>query len=111
LKNKSVVTVAEALKKILKDRKPENLRVDEGKEFYDKNVKKCILQKTKTKALMLTDGLELWMKKMFKYFTANNTTKNYILGDDYNNTYHSIIKMTLIEASKKADVEIGRQNL
>ena len=44
-------------------------------------------------------------EKMFKYFTANNTNKyidvlDYFV-ERYNNTRHSSIKMTPVEASKK----------
>jgi len=44
-------------------------------------------------------------EKMFKYFTANNANKYIDVLDDfverYNNTWHSSIKMTRVEASKK----------
>ena len=44
-------------------------------------------------------------EKMFKYFTAKSTNKYIdVLGDfveRYNNTRHSSIKMTPVEASKK----------
>jgi len=44
-------------------------------------------------------------EKMFKYFTANNTNKYIDVLDDfverYNNTGHSSINMTPVEASKK----------
>jgi len=44
-------------------------------------------------------------EKMFKYFTANNNNKYVDVLDDfverYNNTRHSSIKMTAVEASKK----------
>ena len=44
-------------------------------------------------------------EKMFKYFTANNTNKCIYVLDDFverhNNTRHSSIKMTPVEASKK----------
>ena len=44
-------------------------------------------------------------EKMFKYFSANNT-KKYIgildkMVNNYNNTKHSSIKMTPVEASNK----------
>ena len=52
--------------------------------------------------------VEIWnrtMKKMWKIFSANNNTvywdKLEKLVDDYNNTYHSSIKMTPTVASKK----------
>jgi len=43
-------------------------------------------------------------EKMFRYFTTNNTNKYIDVLDDfvdkYNNTWHSSIKMTPVEASK-----------
>ena len=54
-------------------------------------------------------------EKMFKYFTANNTNK-YIdvlndFVDKYNNTRHSSIKMTSVEASKKTNATTDYRNL
>ena len=40
LKNKEGKTVAEALKTIFKERKPEKMWVNKGKEFYNKDVKR-----------------------------------------------------------------------
>ena len=44
-------------------------------------------------------------ERMFKYFSANNTRKYIgVLGEmvrQYNNTKHSSIKMTPVEASEK----------
>jgi len=54
-------------------------------------------------------------RKMFKYFTANNTNKYIDVLDDfverYNNTRHSSIKMTPVEASKKENEERVYRNL
>jgi len=53
--------------------------------------------------------------KMFKYFTANNTKKYIDVLDDfverYNNTRHSSIKMTPVEASKKTNAINVYRNL
>jgi len=38
LKNKTGTEVAGALQKVFKERKPEKLWVDKGKEFYNKHV-------------------------------------------------------------------------
>ena len=55
---------------------------------------------------LVAERLNCTMKeKMFKYFTANNTNKYIDVLDDfverYNNTRHSSIKITPVEASKK----------
>ena len=42
LKDKTGKSVASALKTIFKERKPENLWIDKGKEFYNKDVKDLI---------------------------------------------------------------------
>src|SRR6218665_2020314 len=54
-------------------------------------------------------------EKMFKYFSANST-RRYIdilndMVDRYNNTRHSSIKMTPVEASKKTNENIVWMNL
>ena len=108
LKNKEGKTVAEALKTIFKERKPEKMWVDKGKEFYNKDVK-ALIELYSTENEEKSSVVERWIRtmkeKMWKYFTDNNTyTYIDILPDlvnDYNNTRHSSIKMTPVEASKK----------
>ena len=108
LKNKEGKTVASALKTIFKERKPEKMWVDKGKEFYNKDVKDLIeLYSTENeeKSSVAERWIRTMKEKMWKYFTDNNTyTYIDILPDlvrDYNNTKHSTIKMTPVEASKK----------
>ena len=108
LKNKKGETVANALKTIFKERKPEKLWTDKGKEFYNKDVKDLIeLYSTENeeKSSIVERWIRTMKEKMWKYFTDNNTY-NYMnilpeLVEDYNNTVHSSIKMTPIDASKK----------
>ena len=113
LKNEEGKPVAEALKTIFKERKPEKLWTDKGKEFYNKDVKGLIKEDSvklySTENEEKSSVVERWIRtmkeKMWKYFTDNNTN-TYIdilpeLVSDYNNTKHSSIKMTLVEASKK----------
>ena len=108
LKNKKGETVAEALKTIFKERKPEKMWVDKGKEFYNKDVK-ALIELYSTENEEKSSVVERWIRtmkeKMWKYFTDSNTNV-YIdilpdLVNDYNNTRHSSIKMTPVEASKK----------
>ena len=82
-------------------------------EFYNKDLKQ-LLDKNDVK-LYSTENeekssvVERWSRtmkhKMWKMFTANNNTVYYDKLDklikEYNNTKHSSIKMTPIEASKK----------
>ena len=114
LKDKKGETVAEAFKTIFKEgRKPQYLWTDKGKEYYNKHVKE-LLDKNKI-TLYSTENeekssvCERWNRtiksKMWKQFTVQGNTQ-YLdmlpkLVKQYNNTKHSSIKMTPIEASKK----------
>ena len=108
LKDKTGKSVAEALKIIFKERKPNKIWVDKGKEFYNKQVQDLI-ELYSTENEEKSSVVERWNRtmkeKMWKYFSANST-RVYIdvlqkLVDQYNNTRHSSIKMTPVEASKK----------
>ena len=108
LKDKTGKSVTSALKTIFKERKPEKMWVDKGKEFYNKDVKELI-ELYSTENEETSSVVERWIRtmkeKMWKYFTDNNTNVYIdILPDlvkDYNNTRHSSIKMTQVEASEK----------
>ena len=108
LKNKKGETVAEAFKEIFKERKPEKLWTDKGKEFYNKNVKELVeiySTENEEKSSIVERWIRTMKEKMWKYFTVNNTY-TYMdvlpeLVEDYNNTVHSSTKMTPVEASKK----------
>ena len=81
LKNKTGTQVAGALKKVSKQRKPEKLWVDKGKEFYDKHVQQLLVELYSTENEEKSSVVERWNRtmkeKMFKYFTANSTKKIY----------------------------------
>ena len=86
---------------------------DKGSEFISKHfntlLKKNNITLYRTQNEEKSSIVERWNKtmknKMWKMFSANNNTvywdKLDKLVDDYNNTYHSSIKMTPTEASKK----------
>lgn len=108
LKNKSGAEVAKALKRIFKEREPDKLWVDKGKEFYNGDVQ-SLVELYSTENEEKSSVVERWNRtmkeKMFKYFSANST-RIYIdvldeMVKNYNETVHSSIKMTPIEASKK----------
>ena len=108
LKDKTGKSVASALKTIFKERKPEKIWVDKGKEFYNKDVKDLVeLYSTENeeKSSVVERWIRTMKEKMWKYFTDKNTNIYIdILPDlvkDYNNTRHSSIKMTPVKASKK----------
>ena len=118
LKDKKGKSVASALKTIFKERKPEKMWVDKGKEFYNKDVKELIeLYSTENeeKSSIVERWIRTMKEKMWKYFTDNNTSVYIdILPDlvkDYNNTRHSSIKMTPVEASQKKNELMVWRNL
>ena len=115
LKSKTGVDVANALSKIfdersdLGERRPVKMWTDKGKEFYNKHVKDLGVQLYSTENEEKSSVVERWNRtmkeKMFKYFSANSTRKYINILDEmvnnYNNTKHSSIKMTPVEASDK----------
>ena len=123
LKDKKGETVTEAFKTILKGRKPQYLWTDKGKEYHNKHVKE-LLDKNKI-TLYSTENeekssvCERWNRtiksKMWKQFTVQGNTM-YLdmlpkILKQYNNTKHSSIKMTPIEASKKKNEGVVYFNL
>jgi len=118
LKNKTGTEVAGALQKVFKERKPEKLWVDKGKEFYNKHVQQLV-ELYSTENEEKSSVVERWNRtmkeKMFKYFTANSTRKYIDILDEfvnrYNNTVHSSIKMTPTEASKRQNENQVWRNL
>ena len=101
VKDKTGKSVASALKTIFKERKPEKMWVDKGKEFYNKHVKDLIeLYSTvnEEKSSVVERWIRTMKEKMWKYFSAKST--NYfinVLPDlvrEYNNTRHSSVKIS-----------------
>jgi len=108
MESKTGLKVANALKNIFKERKPDKLWVGMGREFYNKEVLKLVsLYSTENeeKSCVVERWNRTMKEKMFKYCSANST-RRYIdvldeLVEQYNNTKHSSIGMTPKEASKK----------
>ncbi|MCK5872762.1 MAG: hypothetical protein KAG26_08035, partial [Methylococcales bacterium] len=118
LKNKTGKSVAEAFRVIFKERKPQKMWVDKGTEFYNKSVQGMI-ELYSTENEEKSSVVERWNRtmkeKMWKYFSANSTRVYINILDamvkQYNNTVHSSIKMTPIEASKKKNENKVWRNL
>ena len=113
LKDKTGKSVAMALKTIFKERQLEKMSVDKGKEFYNKDVKELVeLYSTENeeKSSVVERWIRTMKERMWKYFTDNNMNRYVDVLPDlvkgYNNTRHSSIKMTPVEASQKKN-ELG----
>ena len=110
--------MASALKTIFEERKAGKMWVDKGKEFYNKVVKDLIeLYSTENeeKSSVVERWIRTMKEKMWKYFSANSTNvyMNELadLVKEYNNTRHSSIKMTPVQASKKENELMVWRNL
>ena len=114
LKDKKGITIKNALEKIFKQRKSKFLWTDNGKEFYNKqvqnllnenNIKLYSTNNSEIKSAVIERFNRTFKNMMYKKFTENNNTIFYNildkLVDNYNNKYHSTIKITPVEASKK----------
>ena len=123
LKKKTGSSVREAFEILFKERKPIYIWSDKGTEFYNQHVKELLkdnnIKLYSTENEEKSSVVERWIgtmkQHMFKYFTANETTKYYDILDnlvkDYNNTVHSSIKMTPVVASKLENESIVYKNL
>ena len=114
LKDKKGITIKSALQKIFNKRKPKFLWTDRGKEFYNKqvqdlldenNIKLYSTNNSEIKSAVIERFNRTFKNMMYKKFTKNNNTIFYNILDElvnnYNNKYHSKIKMSPIEGSKK----------
>ena len=114
LKDKKGITIKNALQKIFNKRKPKFLWTDKGKEFYNKqvqdllnenNIKLYSTNNSEIKSAVVERFNRTFKNMMYKKFTENNNTIFYNILDElvnnYNNKYHSTIRMTPIEGSKK----------
>ena len=114
LKDKRGITIKNALEKIFNKRKPKFLWTDRGTEFYNKqvqdllnenNIKLYSTNNSEIKSAVVERFNRTFKNMMYKKFTENNNTIFYNILDElvnnYNNKYHSTIKMSPIEGSKK----------
>ena len=114
LKDKKGITLKNALEKIFNKRKPIFLWTDRGTEFYNKqvqdllnenNIKLYSTNNSEIKSSVVERFNRTFKNMMYKKFTENNNTTFYNILDElvnnYNNKYHSTIKMIPIKGSKK----------
>ena len=125
LKTKGAVEVLAAFRKVIREskRKPKKLWVDQGTEFYNKEMSKYLKENNIDMYSSFGDSksaiverfnrtLKTWM---WKYFTAKNTREWVNILDEllkfYNKKVHRSIKMSPIEASKPENHFITYENL
>ena len=125
LRDKKTETVSKAFDDIFKSSKrlPKMLWTDIGSEYISKHFKEFLesagIQLYHIENEEKSSVVERWNKTMknrtWKMFTTNNNTvywdKIDKLVDDYNNTRHSSVKMTPVNASKKENEQKVFTNL
>ena len=122
IKDKKGETIKNAFKGIIINRKPTYLWTDKGKEFYNSTFEDYLKEngitlystQNEEKSSVIERFNRTLKGKMFKEFTMkNNTIYTDILQnivEEYNNTYHSTIKMKPKEASMKKNESITYLN-
>ena len=123
LKSKRGIEMADSFELIFKDREPNKIQFDEGREFYNKHVKNLFEKheiewfstRSDKKAPVVERFNRTLKSRMYKYFT-DKQTRNWVdvldrLMDGYNNTYHNSIHMTPKEASLPKNENIVWYNL
>jgi hypothetical protein len=123
IKNKTAEEIINSFDKIFKERKPLKLQTDKGKEFKNKKFQSFLKEykviwfstDSEFKASIVERFNRTLKTKMWKYFTQVGTRKWINIVDDlvynYNRTYHTSIKMTPIEGSKKENETLIYKNL
>lgn len=112
LKSKSSGDVENGFKIIFKERIPEKIQTDNGKEFYNSKVQRLFdyhgidhfSTNSSLKATIVERFNRTLKEKMWKYFTEVGNKKYIDILDklliNYNNSFHRSIKMTPNEASR-----------
>jgi hypothetical protein len=115
LKNKTSIGVLAAFEDTIKKsgRKPNYIWVDQGKEFYNKDMNKYLKENnikiystfSEHKASVIERFNRTQKTLLYKNFTSNSTYKwvEYLpqIMNEYNNKIHSTIKLSPNDASKK----------
>lgn len=123
LKSKSSTNVINAFETLFKSKKPKKIWSDEGKEFTSNNFKKFLKENNidlyhvynEGKASVIERFNRTLGEMIQKHLTRTNSSK-YIdilqkLLDEYNNRYHSSIKMTPYEATNPKKSNLVFNNL
>jgi hypothetical protein len=121
IKSKSGSHVAAALKQIFKKRgAPKYLQTDQGKEFFNKQVKDVLKSfpkfkrhfhtNSELKAVIVERFYQTIMRRLARYMTHKNTL-NFskalpVIVENYNNTWHSSIKMAPYRVSSKNEKQV-----
>ena len=124
LKDKKGISIVKAFQSILKQsnsRKPNKIWVDKGSEFYNVSFKKwlqdndIVMYSTNNegKYVVAERFIRTLKSKIYKYMTS--ISKNVYIDklddivDEYNNTYHTTIKMKPIDVKDNTYINIDKE--
>ena len=124
LKVKKGITIVNAFQKILDNskRKPSKIWTDQGSEFYSKSFKNMLQENNitmysihnKEKSVIAERFIKSLKNKIYKHLTA--ISKNVYFDvlndivDEYNNTYHTTIKMKPIDVKYDSFAEYNEES-
>ena len=123
LKDKKGITIVKAFPSILKqsNKKPNKIWVDKGSEFYNACFKKCLRDNdivmysthNEGKSVVAERFIKTLKSKIYKYMTS--ISKNVYIDklddivDEYNNTYHTTIKMKPIDVKDNTYINTSKE--
>ena len=124
LKDKKGISIVKAFQIILKqsNRKPNKIWVDKGSEFYNAYYKKWLRDNdifmysthNEGKSVIAERFIKTLKSKIYKYMTS--ISKNVYIDklddivDEYNNTYHTTIKMKPIDVKDNTYINTSKEN-
>ena len=122
LKDKKGVSIATAFQSILKqsNRKPNKIWVDKGCEFYNVSFKKWLQDNdivmysanNEGKSVVAERFIRTLKSKIYKYMTSiSKSVYNKLddIVDEYNNTYHTTIKMKPIDVKDNTYINTDKE--
>ena len=123
LKDKKGISIVKAFQSILKqsNRKPNKIWVDKGSEFYNACFKKCLQDNDIVMYSTHNEGISVVAErfirtlksKIYKYMTSisKNVYINKIddIVNEYNNTYHTTIKMKHIDVKNNTYINTSKK--
>ena len=119
LKDKKGISIVKAFQIILKqsNRKPNKIWVDKGSEFYNAYLKKWLRDNDivmyEGKSVIAERFIKTLKGKIYKYMTS--VSKNVYIDklddivDEYNNTYHTILKMKPINVKDNTYINTSKE--
>ena len=119
LKDKRSVSIVTAFQSILKqsNRKPNKMWVDKDSEFYNASFKKWLQDNdvvmysthNEGKSVVAERFIRTLKSKIYKYMTSVSKNKLNHVVDEYNNTYHTTIKMKPIDVKDNTYINTDKE--